>query len=208
MKQLRISVASAALAVISSLTALPARPASAQANPASQGGQAPMVPNVAKPFTNWLVRCYPVSSPAPCEMFQIATARRTQQRMISISIVYIPSADRNMVQIALPTGTDLIKGASIQSTGYKSGTLPYGRCDHESCYIETFLGNDAIDALARSAPHATVTIAAFHGKTMLLPLSLNGFKDAHNALVDLARQKAVAPANAPSQPPAGAPPKS
>src|ERR1700753_563916 len=77
----------------------------AAAQDASGGGaRAPMTPTDNKQFGDWMVRCYPVSSPSPCDMFELLANKANHQRILSISIAYIPSSDRHVIQIAVPLG--------------------------------------------------------------------------------------------------------
>jgi invasion protein IalB len=187
------AAAGAATFLLAALLAIPTRAQNEAAAVASQNNLMPMPPNVVKPFINWIVRCYPVASPVPCEMFQISTVRQTKQRIVAISIVYVPFANRYLIQVALPAGVDLLKGAIVRSNTFTSKALPYRRCDKTGCFVETIIANDAIAALARATPSAKIQIAGFRGRAILLPLSLNGFKDANEALVELAKQKAAKP---------------
>ena len=77
MKSLRITLAFAA--------ALLAAPAFAQddgAAPAAPQANKPMQPNEVKEFGDWTVRCYPVTSPSPCEMIELRVAKKTGQRIL------------------------------------------------------------------------------------------------------------------------------
>ena len=56
-----------------------------------------------KPFGDWTVRCFPVKSPSPCDMFELlANKKDTRQRVMSVSIAYLPANDRHVIQIAVP----------------------------------------------------------------------------------------------------------
>jgi invasion protein IalB len=200
MKNLRASIAGA---IALSLLAFGA---SAQTAPA--GGGAPLTPSETKPFGDWTVRCYPVKSPSPCDMFELLANKTTQQRVLSVSIAYLPGNDKHVIQIAVPLGIMIQKGLVLESDAYTSPMLHYRRCDRGGCYVEMLLDNQAVTALASATTGAKVKIVAEGGKVFEIPFSLNGYADAHGAMQDLARKHvatATPAAPAPETPAPAAP---
>jgi len=172
-------------------------PASAQnAPPAAQQQQKPVAPTVMKTFGGWDVRCYPVASPAPCDMWEAIAFKKGGQLAVSVSIIYVPSRDEHMVQFVVPLGVDFAKGAKIVSDTFASSMLPYHHCDRIGCYVIVPRGNNVIDAL-KTKDDMKVRVGQFRGKLIDLDVPLKGFVDAHTAMVDLARQKATSAAAAP-----------
>jgi len=55
-----------------------------------------------KTVEDWIVRCFPIQSPSPCDMFQEQDAQQTRQRVLSISIAFVPSLDRHALQVSVP----------------------------------------------------------------------------------------------------------
>src|ERR1700749_4364009 len=96
------------------------------------GPQAPVRPEV-KTVEDWFVRCFPMASPSPCDMFQEQDARETRQRILSLSIAYVPSMDRHALQVTVPLDVALQKGLTIQTDSYQSPILKYRRCDRNGC---------------------------------------------------------------------------
>ena len=178
-----------------------AKPAPA-AQPQIAASNKPIEPSENKNFGDWTVRCYPVSSPTPCEMLQLLVNKKTGQRVLGVVILYAPSRDQSIMQIALPLGVMLQSGAVLSSDTFKSSVLHYGRCDAQGCYVVLPVDNDTMGALGR-ATKAEMQIVSVDGKKYNLAFSLNGFTAGHSALMDLARQKATAapaaPAPAPSE---------
>ncbi len=162
-----------------------------------QGPQKPVTPNVMKTFGGWDVRCYPVNSPAPCDMWEAIAFKKGGQLAVSISIVYVPSQDVHLLQFIVPLGVDLAKGGKIVSDGYTSDTWRYHHCDRIGCYIVVPQGNAVVDAL-KSQSTMKVRIVQFHGKPIDLSVPLKGFAEAHTAMVELAHQKAVSSPAAPA----------
>ena len=139
---------------------------------------------------DWLVRCFPVASPSPCDMLQELDDQRTRQRVVALSIAFYPSLNRHALQITVPLEISIPKGLKIQTDTYTSPTLKYRRCDRNGCYVELAVDNGMIEALAGSSGGAKVIIAADNGKTYPLAFSLKGFSAAHDDMVAKAKAKA------------------
>jgi invasion protein IalB len=156
----------------------------------------------AKNIGDWAVRCFPIQSPSPCDMFQEQDYQKTGQRVLSVSIAYVPSLDKHAIQISVPLDISIPKGVVIQTDTYTSPALKYRRCDRSGCYVEAAVDNGLVEALARSGADAKVNIAADNGKTYTLKFSLKGFAQAHDDMVSQAKAKAkpVQQAAAPAAP--------
>jgi invasion protein IalB len=165
---------------------------------------APLAPSETKTFGDWTVRCYPISSPSPCDMYELLANKQTNQRVMSLSIAYMPAGDKHVIQIAVPLGIYIPKGLVIESDVYTSPTLPYRRCDRAGCYVERLFENRSVSALATATGVVKVKLVADGGKVFEIPFSLKGYSAAHGAMVDLARKK-VAPATPPTAPATPAP---
>jgi len=191
MKSFRIAVAFAA--------ALLAAPAFAQ--DAAPQAQKPLQPTDVKEFKDWTVRCYPVASPSPCEMIELRVAKKTGQRVLGVLLAYMPSRDAHILQISVPLGVSLANGLVINAAPYKSPVLKFRRCDQLGCYVESAVGSDVIGLISK-APKGQIEIVTVDGRHFNLAFSLDGFNEAHAALVELskARAKSPAPAAAPAQP--------
>jgi invasion protein IalB len=158
--------------------------------------QAPAAPAAAKPeqkqFDDWQVRCFPVQSPSPCDMFQELLNQQRNQRILSMSIAYVPSLDRYALQVTVPLGVSIPKGLTIQTDSYTSPVLRYRRCDREGCYAETGVDKTLVEGIANSSPDgkAKVNIVVDNGKGYGLTFFLKGFAAAHDDMVSEARAKA------------------
>ena len=189
-KQIRLSAAIAA-AIWATLfssagAAVPVRPApvTAEQPPASS-------PTDVKAYGDWIVRCFPVKSPAPCDVFQATVQKDTQQRIDSVSIAYAPSAKAFVAKFVVPLGAKLQEGLIVISDKRASAPLVYSRCENNGCYAEGPLDSRLIDKLD-GAKTASIVIALYSGGKLNLPLSLRGFPDAINAMRALAPEKASA----------------
>jgi invasion protein IalB len=199
MKRLRsIACAFAAAAAISAFgsTAM----AQDDSAPQSQAPRKPITPTTMKTFSGWDVRCYPVQTPAPCDMWEAIAFKKGGQLAVSVSIVYVPSRDEHLLQFVVPLGIDLGKGAKLVTASYTSDMWRYHHCDRIGCYVIVPQGNAIVDAL-KGQPDMKVRVVQFHGKSFDLNVPLKGFDEAHASMVELARQKAAnkpAPASAPA----------
>jgi invasion protein IalB len=150
----------------------------------------PLTPTDVKPVGDWTVRCFPVTSSSPCDMYEELDDKTSKQRVLGVSIAFVPSNNNHVAQIAVPLGVAIASGAVIKTDSYTSPKMPFRRCDHDGCYVELLLSQDIVNSLAKSGPEATVNIVADGGKAFALRFSLNGFAGAHDTMSALARQKA------------------
>jgi invasion protein IalB len=187
------------------LAALVSGTALAQA-PAAPAGSAPSGQPEVKTIGDWAVRCYPMQSASPCDMFQQQNDAKSQQRILALSIAYIPHLDRHAIQISVPLGVAVAPGVVIHTGTFSSPAMPYRRCDRGGCYVEMLIDNATVDQLSHGGDSAMVKITADDGKNYDLKVSLNGFAAAHDQMAELAKQKAKAPPPAAAAPAAPAAP--
>lgn len=143
-----------------------------------------------KTIGDWAVRCFPIQSPSPCDMFMEQDYQKTGQRVMSISIAYVPSLDKHALQISVPLDISIPKGVVIQTDSYTSPVLKYRRCDRGGCYVEMPVDNGVVSALARAGSEGKINIVADGGKAYSLKFSLKGFAQAHDDMASQARAKA------------------
>jgi len=172
--------------------------AHAQAQDASQ---TPPAPNETKHAGDWLVRCFPTKSPTPCDMIYILAIKKTGQMMLSMRMTYAPSQDKQLLMIGVPLGVSFAKGLVVSTDQGATSPMPYQHCDRTGCYVSSILEDAAVDQIAKStAANTKVTFSAMNGKNISLPFPLNGFAEARQSMVELAKGRATAA-------PAATPPK-
>ena len=154
---------------------------------------APARPEI-KPVGDWFVRCFPAQSPTPCDVFQELDNPTTRQRVLSLSLAYVPNLDRHIVQITVPLDVSIPKGVVIQTDSFTSPVMKYRMCNRDGCFVQMAMDNAMVEALSKSGPAAKVNIVADGGKTYALNFSLKGFAAAHDSMVEDARAKAKSPA--------------
>jgi invasion protein IalB len=140
-------------------------------------------------FGDWDVRCFPIKSPSPCDAFFAMVRKQTGQRILSVSIAFSPSQKRYLAQFAVPFGVSLADGLVIATDSFTSARMQYRRCDRGGCYVEIVMAPELIDAL-KAAANATLKVASVGGQAVSFKLSLKGFGQAHDAMVDHAKKKA------------------
>lgn len=167
--------------------------AAALAQPQPSSSSSPPQMEV-KTIGDWKVRCFGVQNPNPCDQFWEQVDPRSGQRIVSVSIAYVPSMDRHLMQISVPLGVSIPKGLTIQTDSYTSPVMRYRMCSREGCFVQLAVDNALIESLAKSGSDAKVNIAADGGRVYALPLSLKGFSGAHDEMVSEAKAKAKPPA--------------
>jgi invasion protein IalB len=180
--------------------ALAQQPAAAPAAGAPAAQQPPEV----KSIGDWVVRCFKIQSPSPCDMYQELDDQRSHQRVLSFSIAYVPSLDRHGIQITVPLEVSIPRGLIIQTDSYTSPAMRYRYCDRNGCFVQLPIDNAAVESLAKSGEQAKVRVFADSGKAYDIKFSLKGFAAAHDSMVEQARAKAT---KVPTAPAAGAAPQ-
>ncbi len=168
-------------------------------------GRPPAGPTDSKQYGDWLVRCFAVKSPSPCDMMEMLADKDSKRRVLSISIAYAPVGDRHVIVVAVPLGVLIQRGLVLSTDGYTSPMLHYRRCDRGGCYVELYLPPDLLSALSAGTA-AKVTVYLEPTKPINLAFSLKGFNDAHGAMTDLARKKTGSAATPAAPAPAAPPP--
>ncbi len=169
---------------------------------AAQDAGAPAAQQQTKPpetktIGDWMVRCFAIQSPTPCDLFQELVDQNTHQRVLSFSIAYAPTMNRHIMQVTVPLAVAIQKGARISTDSYTSPVFRYRYCDRAGCFVQTVVDNSVIESLARSGPDGKVRIYADGtNKAYDLKFSLKGFSAAHDDMVEQAKAKATKPAAA------------
>lgn len=153
-----------------------------------------------KTIGDWLVRCFPITRPSPCDMFQELEDQRSRQRILSFSIAHVPSLNRDGIQIGVPLEVSIPRGLFIVAANYTSPNLKYRYCDRNGCFVQVPLDAPAIAALSKAGNEGKVRIFADGGKQYELRFSLKGFSAAHDDMVAQAKVKAKTPPPAAQQP--------
>lgn len=145
-------------------------------------------------FEDWAVRCFPVKSPAPCDVFQMDIDKKNQRRVSSVSIAYAPGTKVYVVQIIVPLGVSLQRHLLVEAGQLKSPPMVFRRCEDDGCYVEGRIADEFLKQLAAQPDRGALVVQALDGRTFRFPLSTRGLAPA------LARLKAEAEKRTSSSP--------
>jgi invasion protein IalB len=173
-------------------------PALAQQGPPAPGERNPNTPVFNQTREDWTVHCFNVRGPAPCDMQQMA-ANKQRQRVLSVSIAYIPQNDRYALQVVVPLGVAIGKGMTLNAGPKTLRGVRFNRCNREGCFVEVIVDAATIDALARVGAQTLIVVTPYkQTKDVNLPLSLKGFGAALALLKSEARTRHVPGATRPT----------
>jgi invasion protein IalB len=136
-----------------------------------------------KRIGDFSVRCYPVKSVAPCDLYEDRVNKETNQRVVSFSLAYMPAGNRYILAVSVPLGVAIEKGLIITGAGYTSPALPFRRCDGGGCYVELAVPKDLVDQFAKLGSDVKIRVTPDSGKVFDFPFSFDGFTAAHDEMV-------------------------
>ncbi|MCO6387426.1 invasion associated locus B family protein [Aliihoeflea sp. 40Bstr573] len=141
-------------------------PASPQ--PARQSAQE--TSNTAENEDGWQLEC--VEQDAEPRMCQaILRARVNDQVAMVVAIAKGQGTDVSRLQMALPLGIDIQRGAEVKIGDFSEAMVP-SRCTAQGCLVETVASQDLLAAM-RGASAGTVRVYAPGGDAIDLPLPLD-----------------------------------
>jgi invasion protein IalB len=153
-------------------------------------------PTIMKTFGGWDVRCYPVSTPAPCDMWEAIAFKKSNQLAASVSVVFVPSRNEYLMQFIVPLEVDLAKGLKVAAGTFTSPVIPFHHCDRIGCFIGVAGADSIIDAL-KDQPTMKLRVSFYRGKSVDIGVPLKGFAEARAEMTELAKQKATSAPKAP-----------
>lgn len=149
--------------------------------------QQPLEANETQHVGDWLVRCFPVKAPAPCDMLYLLAVKKTGQMLLSLRFAYAPQEDKTLFQIGTPLGVSFAKGLVISSDAGASSPLPFVHCDRTGCFVESTMDNASMQTLTNAPGGAKVRFVMFMGQGLALPFPMNGFAKARDSMMELAK---------------------
>jgi invasion protein IalB len=177
-----------AMALLSLFTRQAGAQSDAQSPPAQPAAQPQkLVANETQHVGDWMVRCFPGKSAAPCDMIYILAIKKTGDMLLSIRFAYVPAQNRNVIQIGVPLGVSFAKGIVISSDTGASAPLPFVHCDRGGCFVERVMDDASMDTLANAPGGAKVRFVSYAGREFAFPFPLNGFAKGRETMDQLAR---------------------
>lgn len=158
------------------LLAAAASPDARAQDAAERAGTQPAAAQPAK----WVVRCSNVADAnrLACRMSQSLVDGRTRARVLTVSVV--PGAAPRM-RIALPHGTNLLKGVTLSVDGGQGRTVAISTADANGAYAVVPVDAPLLASL-RAGRAMRVAFASSAGRDIALDVDLSGF----SAALDLA----------------------
>lgn len=146
-----------------------------------------------KRIGDFAVRCYPVKSVAPCDIYEDRVSKESNQRVVSFSLAYMPSGNRYILAVSVPLGVSIQQGLVIAGSGYTSPALPFRRCDGGGCYVEYAVTKELVDQFAKLGSDVKIRVTPDNSQPFEFPFSFDGFTAAHDEMVASNKAKAMSP---------------
>lgn len=158
-----------------------------------------------KRIGDFMVRCFPIKSVAPCDVYEDRVSKDSGQRVLTFSVAYMPSGNRYILQVSVPLGVSIEKGVVFAGGSFTSPPMPFRRCDQAGCYVEIAVNKDLMDQFSKLGKDAKIRVVPDGGGNAFdFPFSFDGFSSAHDDMVASNKVKAVSAESL--QPPASAQP--
>ena len=135
-------------------------------------------------YGDWGYKCEkaPEGDEELCYVFQNVTKKDSGQLVLGARIAYRPGQGDPLIVVTVPLGSLLPPGAALMMDGVEPIKLTFFLCAAEGCTtVATPLNPDMIAAM-KKGEQAVVRVAAPNKQVVGLPLSLNGFTKALDAL--------------------------
>ena len=135
-------------------------------------------------YEDWTVRCVERENLPPCDMVQFATERDSGEQVMQVSIAHAGKENAYGVQIRVPLGVLLDRGAVIRVDAEEPLTgFTFTRCHASGCYIERIMQPDELTPF-KTGIEGVLGVIGADGRPMTLPLSFRGFSEALRVMAD------------------------
>lgn len=123
-----------------------------------------------------------------CNLFQTALLNNEEsegpgQRVLLTRIGYLDGNENAVLLITAPLGILLPMGITVEVEGHDPIRIPVQRCDAGGCLAYVVMEQPFIDAFKKGI-EAKVTLYDAKRRGVAIPLSLKGFTDGMEALVE------------------------
>lgn len=129
-------------------------------------------------YNDWLVECFERNEIGQeCQVYQRVIMSNGSAIAMVATLAFVPPENYLGIQVALPLGIDLKKGATITIDDDASLDVGISRCTQQGCLFEGTV-TDALEMALREGEAASVTVTVPSEGNFTIPLSLNGFSAA------------------------------
>jgi invasion protein IalB len=136
---------------------------------------------VEEKFKDWSLQCIEGSSATPpCQIMYRLTSSNQKQVALVLSVARSPKGKISL-QMALPLGFSISQGVDLAFGKKYSTVARVSRCTVQGCLVEGEAPAKMIDAMLHGS-NGVVSVHNMEGRQIKLPISLNGFSTAFEAL--------------------------
>lgn len=136
-------------------------------------------PQSRQAYGDWLLECFGKPDDAQsCQLYQRMLVNRGQAIAMVTTLAFDAESGKARVQIALPLGIDLARGARFVVDQGDEYYFPISRCTFQGCLLES-LFPDTLTEHMRKGVNASIMVVSPGQGDFTIPLSLNGFAPAY-----------------------------
>ena len=139
-------------------------------------------------FGNWVLRCVQVGEVGKgrvCEIFQQVQAVRSGQAVVLLNVAVgaMSSTQPLLITVGLPTNFTFSGGVRIGAKEGAQTELTFERCIGGLCFASTALADGLLRDLRGPGESGRVSYQSASGESVTIPISLQGFSQALDALI-------------------------
>jgi invasion protein IalB len=165
----------------------PSRPAPSQpAAPATPPVQGEAPQRTTATYADWIVQCESQAGPPPAKICDMAQVTALQGKNVPFSRTAIARpAKGKPVRLIVQVPVNASFGANVRiqtGDGDPGMAAPFARCVPAGCFADFDLSDDVLKKLRAASGAGKLSFADAGGHDVVVPLSLNGFSQALDAL--------------------------
>lgn len=138
--------------------------------------------DVQETFGDWSKSCAANDAGnTECFIFQNINNKESNKRMLHLTVVRLPEAERPILVMTVPLGVLLPPGLEITVDGGNASRLPVQICAPQGCQSQVQFSETLLGAF-RAGVNGNVKMRSPTGEEVNVPFSLKGFTAALNSL--------------------------
>lgn len=136
-------------------------------------------PQSRQAYGDWLLECFgKPDETQSCQLYQRMLVNQGQAIAMVTTLAFDAESGKARVQIALPLGIDLSRGARFAVDQGDAYYFPISRCTFQGCLLESLFPDELTEHM-RKGTKASITVVSPGQGDFTIPLSLNGFAPAY-----------------------------